>query len=333
MQNVSSAAAQCLVKISTLYIGVYTLLNMNMTSRLSAICLSDNPNLVLKKRVAQTLLNIYRMCPETPPLDHNKFNTELQSPDRQYALVLALLFDIWGVPLPQMPQISPQLLQNLTALQDDEILTRVNATNFLLSTLNTNPELIMVLVENKGIELISSNEQIRGPGHKLSRLSLAVLCLVADSKCAQDKIIPLRLIERAVKVCLKAEHPLYLYQACRFCEVLSQTSRTAQVLMDLDCVTELINVIAKTISVQYVNTVCLPALGALKYLIITLKNPPKILTALAQLKQYAKPQSAWTTDDPASDPMVQDMLSQVLSTRRQPPPTPASVLPMPAIKK
>eukprot|EP00300_Choanocystis_sp_HF-7_P001413 c1113_g1_i1.p1 GENE.c1113_g1_i1~~c1113_g1_i1.p1 ORF type:complete len:423 (-),score=14.60 c1113_g1_i1:19-1263(-) len=320
MQNVSSAAAQCLVKISTLYIGVYSLLELSMTKKLGDICLSDNPNLVLKKRAAQTLLNIYRMVPTTPALDHNKFKSELLSPDRQYAMVLALLFDIWGVPPPQLPPMSSQLAQNLQSLQDDELLTRVNATIFLISTLNAQPETVMVLVENRGVELISLNEQIRGPSHKLSRLSMQVLALFADSQCGQEKLIKLRIIERAVKVGLHADHPLYLYQVCRLCEVLAQSQRTAKILMDLDVVSEMLAVILKSIAIAYVNTVCLPALGTLKYLLITQSASSTASTSLnaavAQLMQFSKPQSQWNSEDPTCDPAIQDLLVQVLSTRR-----------------
>lgn len=313
MPNVANAAAYCLQKISTLFIGVDALCKRGITQVLSDVICSTSENLVLKKSAAATLLQIYRWKPETPPLDASLFQEQLKSPDRVYTITIVQLLDSWSCAVPKIP-ISQSVSQVLTSLGDTDVSTRSQATSFLLSNLVSQPELVLEFVEGGGIELVVYNESVKGSDHKLSRLSFSVLALVADFHVGRAKLISLRVIERAVQQLGAADFALYLFAVARFLEVICQHSETSEHFYALGGAQVLVDFVAKYHDQHLVNTICLPALGALRYMAITLGDKKPALTEpFSTLANILVDPAARDPENPAHEPNFQEALNATLA--------------------
>ena len=193
MPNVASAACYCLLKISTLYIGVQTLITHDITTVLSRLLFDQNSNLDMKTRCAATLMQIYRLSPTTsiPPGLMKYLHSQLKSPDKNYKSTVLQLLDQWGEELPQIP-ISPRVQTHINALQqlNDSVPcleTRITGSTYLLSDLVTSPQIRLELVEAGGIEAIIENIKINND--RLSRYSFSILSIVADSNFGRKKIL------------------------------------------------------------------------------------------------------------------------------------------------
>ena len=199
MPNVASAACYCLLKISTLYIGVQTLVTHDITSILAKLLFDADSNLDMKTRCAATLNQIYRFAPTTPkPPDLMKYlHSQLKSPDKGYKLTVMQLLDLWEEELPQIP-ISAKVKTHISALQapinEEESTpcfeTRITGSTYLLSDLVTSPEIRLELVEAGGVEAILENIKMHdGNHHRLPRYSFSILSIVADSNFGRKKIL------------------------------------------------------------------------------------------------------------------------------------------------
>lgn len=198
MPNVASAACYCLLKISTLYIGVQTLLANDITALLSKLLFDPDSNLDMKTSCAATLNQIYRFAPSTlkSPDLMKYLHSQLKSPDKKYKLTVMQLLDQWEEELPQIP-ISEKVKALITGLQNPidpieaiDLNTRISGTYFLLTELITSPEICLELVEAGGVEAILDNLKLQeDKEQRLSRYSFSILSIVADSNFGRKKIL------------------------------------------------------------------------------------------------------------------------------------------------
>jgi hypothetical protein len=97
MPNVASAAAYCLYKISTLYIGVCALVQARVPKILLNMICSEDDNLVLKISAVETLKQIYLLDPTCPIVGKDNVKQVLRhSSDLQFKSLLCQLLDLWG---------------------------------------------------------------------------------------------------------------------------------------------------------------------------------------------------------------------------------------------
>ena len=198
MPNVASAACYCLLKISTLYIGVQTLITHDITTILSKKLADPDSNLDMKTRGAATLLQIYRFSPSTqiPPGLLKYLHSQLKSPDKNYKSTVLQLLDQWGEELPQI-SISQSMKTHVsslkTCLNDGEpcLESRITASHNLLSDLVKSTEIRLELVEAQGVEAINDNIRMNGINESLSNFSFSILSIVSDSNFGRKKIIRL----------------------------------------------------------------------------------------------------------------------------------------------
>ena len=104
MPAVSAAAANCLYKISGLYIGVQAMLAAGVVETLTKQLLHPtSTDLLLRSNLASTLLQVYRFCPD-PALDDSAAAAltaqvcQLKA-DRELTVLLLQLLDVWRQPL------------------------------------------------------------------------------------------------------------------------------------------------------------------------------------------------------------------------------------------
>jgi len=280
MPNVANAAIYCLLKISTLYIGVQTLVSHGVTALLTELLCDPESILMMKTRCAATLLQIYRFSPNTPkPPGLKKYlHSQLKSPDKDYKLTILQLLDQWGEELPQIPlsrKIKDQM-QALLARNEDEdstpnFETRVTASTFLLSDLVKSPEIRLELVEAGGVEAILENAKLNDPSNRLPRYSFALLSMVADSNFGRKKILRYRIIELAIQL-LSSENssnqPLFLFTVSRLLEVCAQHKDTGAFFLECNGVSTVISFLESCHQSKQA-LLAIPALGTLRYLMIS----------------------------------------------------------------
>eukprot|EP00339_Tiarina_fusa_P014446 CAMPEP_0116998856 /NCGR_PEP_ID=MMETSP0472-20121206/1782_1 /TAXON_ID=693140 ORGANISM="Tiarina fusus, Strain LIS" /NCGR_SAMPLE_ID=MMETSP0472 /ASSEMBLY_ACC=CAM_ASM_000603 /LENGTH=425 /DNA_ID=CAMNT_0004698135 /DNA_START=376 /DNA_END=1653 /DNA_ORIENTATION=- len=276
MPNVASAACYCLLKISTLFIGVQTLVTHNITSILAKLLFDPDSNLDMKTRCAATLNQIYRFAPSTPksPELMKYLHSQLKSPDKNYKLTVMQLLDQWGEELPQIP-ISAKVKTHMNALQapineDDStpcFETRITGSTYLLSDLVTTPEFRLELVEAGGVEAILENIKHDGNHHRLPRYSFSILSIVADSNFGRKKILRYRIIELALQWLTSDKDPLLIFSIARFLEVCAQHKDTGAFLIECSGLSTVIKFLGACHSSKQA-LLCVPTLGILRYLMI-----------------------------------------------------------------
>jgi len=278
MPNVASAACYCLLKISTLYIGVQTLITHDITTILSKKLADPDSNLDMKTRGAATLLQIYRFSPSTqiPPGLLKYLHSQLKSPDKNYKSTVLQLLDQWGEELPQI-SISQSMKTHVsslkTCLNDGEpcLESRITASHNLLSDLVKSTEIRLELVEAQGVEAINDNIRMNGINESLSNFSFSILSIVSDSNFGRKKIIRYRIIEYACQLLQDSDnmqYPLLLFGVARFLEVCAQHKDTGSFFLQ-EC--SGIKTILTFLGLCHDNDqalLCIPALGCLRYLMI-----------------------------------------------------------------
>jgi len=276
MPNVANAACYCLLKISTLFIGVQTLVTHDVTAVLTKLLCDPESILMMKTRCAATLLQIYRFAPNTPkPPGLKKYlHSQLKSPDKTYKLTILQLLDQWAEELPQIP-ISAEVnrwIQSLQATVDGDsassLETRIAASDLVLSDLVKSPEKRLEFVEAGGVEAVLENAKLSDPSYRLSRYSFSLLSIVADSNFGRKKILRYRVVEHAVQLLQdKDKPPLFLFSVVRFLEVCAQHKDTGAFFMESAGVATLIAFLEHCHSTKQ-TLLCIPALGTLRYLMI-----------------------------------------------------------------
>eukprot|EP00164_Ancoracysta_twista_P009030 GFYU01013230.1.p1 GENE.GFYU01013230.1~~GFYU01013230.1.p1 ORF type:complete len:828 (-),score=191.80 GFYU01013230.1:101-2584(-) len=313
MPNVRNAAAYCILKISSLYIGVLTLVKHNIIPLLGQIISSDDENLVLKSRAAATLLQIHRFYPQAQKLDPYTIRGQLDTPDRQYTNILLELLDQWGIDLPDIIEPSPTTQGHVRALKSEDSDTRAQAMASIQASLVGDRFMVLELVQCGGVQLIVENAMAsEASSNKLSQLSFAVLALVADSSVGSKALMQLDLVHMAVTA-LSAKDSLYLYSVARFLEVCCQHRELASVFLTSDGPTSVLRLFMKSVNQTPDYKICEPALGCLRYLYLTLQESRDQWTdQLSQLLGYIIPPAYRSKDASAHDNDLQTKLYHLL---------------------
>lgn len=281
MPAVCAAAANCLYKISGLYIGVQAMLTAGVVGTLTSQLLHPtSSDLLLRSNLASTLLQIYRFCPDTA-LDESAA-TELATQvchlkaDRELTVLLLQLLDVWRQPLlslkldPSFADSLPVVRAHIEALQADDPNARADSTAFLQADLVAHRWLAIPLVLAGVVGVLDANEQYASL--RLARLSVCVLSLVADCNCGVAAILQTGLVERMSMAVGNLSSPPYLFAVSRLLEVLCQHPAAAEVVRQSHGIEHLVKMLKTFATNAELCALCLPALGALKYMLLTLPH-------------------------------------------------------------
>ena len=197
MPAVSAAAANCLYKVSGLYIGAQAMLSAGVVPTLTAQLLRPtSSDLLLRSHLASTLLQIYRFCPEAPLDSEDAATLAAQlatlKADRELTVLLLQLLDLWRQPLLSLPldpflaafhRSLPVVRTHMEAISAEHLglEARADATAFLQADLVAHRWLAIPLVLAGVVDALDGNERL--PSLRLARLSVCVLSLVADCNC------------------------------------------------------------------------------------------------------------------------------------------------------
>lgn len=271
MPNVASAAAYCLYKISSLYIGVISLVKYRVPKILMDIICSNEDNLVLKTSSVETLLQIYKLDPTCPVVGVDSIKHILKrTSDVTFRNLLCQLLDVWGVE--RIPiKIDDSIQARLMSLRTGSLEMRTSATSLLLSDVAQDETLLLQIIASGGIQIIVNNIKETSREDPLSRLSMAILCLICDTAMGRSVILGNNIIESILEETKLGEYPLHLYYAYRFLEICCQHENTTERLIELKGIPILVDAILKYSEKPKTLTLTLPCLGALKY--ILLLNP------------------------------------------------------------
>jgi hypothetical protein len=272
MPNVASAAAYCLFKISTLFIGVCALVENRVPKMLLTLVCSEEDNLALKMSAVETLIQIHTLDPLAEVTGRDSVKHVLkQSSDAQFRALLAQLLDLWGEERVYV-KISDGMQVTLGSLSAPSVDVRTSATSMLLSDISQDSHLTLQLVAVGGVQHVMANALQGNRGEPLARLSVAILCVIADCSMGRQAILGNKVVEAMLTELQKDESPLYVYYVLRFCEVCCQHRDTTKRFLALDGITKLLTVIRKYSSRSALRTLLLPPLGAFKALLLL--NPP-----------------------------------------------------------
>lgn len=268
MPNVASAAAYCLLKISGLYIGVSCLVKKRVPKMLLDIICSNEDNLVLKISTAETLLQIYKMDPSCPIVGKDSIKQMLKrTSDTNFRSLLTQLLDVWGEPRIHV-KIDESVQSRLLSLRSGGLDVRTSATSLLLSDAAQDENLLLQIIATGGLQVLIENMKGTTREEPLSRLSMAILCLMADTSMGRSAILGNNTIPAILEECKITEFPLHLYYVYRFLEICCQHENTAQQLIELNGLSHLIQSILTYSEKPKLLTLTLPCLGALKYLLL-----------------------------------------------------------------
>eukprot|EP01122_Echinamoeba_exundans_P012152 TRINITY_DN5024_c0_g3_i1.p1 TRINITY_DN5024_c0_g3~~TRINITY_DN5024_c0_g3_i1.p1 ORF type:complete len:1078 (+),score=213.78 TRINITY_DN5024_c0_g3_i1:245-3478(+) len=272
MPNVASAAAYCIFKISTLFIGVCALVENRVPKMLLTLVCSEEDNLALKMSAVETLIQIHTLDPLAEVTGRDSVKHVLkQSSDAQFRALLAQLLDLWGEERVYV-KISDGMQVTLGSLSAPSVDVRTSATSMLLSDISQDSHLTLQLVAAGGVQHVVANALQGNRGEPLARLSVAILCVIADCSMGRQAILGNKVVEAMMAELDKDESPLYVYYVLRFCEVCCQHRETTKRFLALDGISKLLLVIRKYSSRSALRTLLLPPLGAFKALLLL--NPP-----------------------------------------------------------
>lgn len=272
MPNVASAAAYCLFKMSTLYIGVCALVENRVPKMLLNLICSEEDNLALKMSAAETLIQIHTLDPSEEVTARDPVKHVLkQSSDAQFRAVLAQLLDLWGEERVYV-KISDGMQVSLGSLSSSSLEVRTSATSMLLSDMSQDSHLTLQLVAAGGVQLVTTNSTQGPRGEPLARLSVAILCVIADSSMGRQALLGNKVVEVMMSELETQESPLFVYNVLRFFEVCCQHRETTKRFLALDGVTKLVTVMRKYADRTALRTLLLPPLGAFRALLLL--NPP-----------------------------------------------------------
>lgn len=271
MPNVASAAAYCLYKISSLFIGVTALVQHRVPKMLLNIICSSEDNLTLKISTAETLLQIHRLDPTLPIVGHDNIRMMIRSTsDATFRNVLLLLLDLWGEA--RLPiKTTEEIEFHLASLRAGGLDVRTGSTSMLLSSVAQDRNLLLQIVAAGGIQTIIKNLTQTPREEPLARLSMAILCLAADTSMGRSSLVGYSAIPTVLAEFSATDFALHLYYAYRFCEVACQYPDTTEVFLESHGLEQLVAAILKYAEKPSLQTLTMPCLGALKYL--ALLNP------------------------------------------------------------
>eukprot|EP01128_Nolandella_sp_AFSM9_P004007 TRINITY_DN1762_c0_g1_i1.p1 TRINITY_DN1762_c0_g1~~TRINITY_DN1762_c0_g1_i1.p1 ORF type:complete len:1390 (+),score=319.09 TRINITY_DN1762_c0_g1_i1:386-4555(+) len=280
MTNVANAACYCLFKVSSLYIGAHSLVIEDIHKRLFEVLVNEDTDLLIKKTAAQTLLNIYSLKPETEIVNRDAVATLIKKSkkdDVDFIPILYQLFDSWGEVVSSIP-VSQTVAKMLAGLAEtrksgsDNIVSsidpRLAATSFLLSEISSNPYVVMQIAAGGGVKLLVDNASDSEPEEPLGRLSWAVLCVVADTAIGCASLKGHSVVEGALKKLAVSTDVLLNFYIMRFIEVCAQHDSLAELVVKKRGVEILWEKFEAVHDKPLLTTLCLPALGAFKFLLL-----------------------------------------------------------------
>jgi len=271
MPNVASAAAYCLYKISSLFIGVTALVQHRVPKMLLNIICSSEDNLTLKISTAETLLQIHRLDPTLPIVGHDNIKMMIRSTsDVTFRNVLLLLLDLWGEA--RLPIKTNETIEfHLASLRAGGLDVRTGSTSMLLSSVAQDRNLLLQIIAAGGIQVIVKN-LIQTPREEpLARLSMAILCLACDVSMGRSSLIGYGAIPTVLAEFQATDFALHLYYVCRFFEVACQYPDTTEVFLESRGLEQTVLTVIKYAEKPSLQTLTMPCLGALKYM--ALLNP------------------------------------------------------------
>eukprot|EP00736_Rhodelphis_marinus_P002880 Rmarinus@m.5798 len=280
MMNVRQAACECLAKVSTLYIGVVSLVRAGAVDILARILHSptDVVDTLIKFKVVRTLIQIRRFCPETNKVDLGLLHEEVQgTQDHEYRRQLLWLLDLYGervYSLVPSEQANTLIQSCLTAPSD--AMSKIAVCGKILSEIIQDRSIILELVHSKVIDeiehdvwgaLFRSSQQGGEHESKLARLSLAVLTAAADTHAGRVRLLELNTINTALKTIKStSSNLLFLSKLLRFFEVLAQHKSTVEVLVDVDVAQEMLAVLRLYHDKQLLARLCRAPLMTLRHM-------------------------------------------------------------------
>ena len=317
MPAVCAAAANCLYKISGLYIGVQAMLTAGVVGTLTSQLLHPtSSDLLLRSNLASTLLQVYRFCPDTPLDERAAAELATQAcqlkADRELTVLLLQLLDVWRQPLlslrldPSFADSLPVVRAHIEALQADDPNARADSTAFLQADLVAHRWLAIPLVLAGVVGVLDANEQYASL--RLARLSVCVLSLVADCNCGVAAILQAGLVERMATAVGNLSSPPYLFAVSRLLEVLCQHPAAAEVVRQSHGIEHLVKMLKTFATNAELCALCLPALGALKYMLLTLPHLQRQDTRTADVHAL----SALLELHGVTDRAVEDAMATVL---------------------
>mmetsp|Transcript_28056 Transcript_28056/g.71514 ORF Transcript_28056/g.71514 Transcript_28056/m.71514 type:complete len:726 (-) Transcript_28056:133-2310(-) len=268
MTNVASAACYCLYKISTLYIGVVSLIDRQVVSTMVDTIRRKDQDILLKTRAASTILQVYRFCPTLPRVDSAPFIEEWQqSHDLAFRSTIVELLDLWGSDLPQV-QPSEKMRHHIAGVAGPDRETKTQHTSYLLQALVATPSFALEFVLGNGLEPLFKNMTEAPPSEKLSWVSYAVLAIIVDFNVGRSRILAAGMVENALLAMENTNAaPIYLLHVTRFLEVACQHDNSAQRIAENDGASRMIQFIRRYCDDRQAAAVCIPALGGLRYVI------------------------------------------------------------------
>ncbi len=267
MPNVSSAACTCLFRISQRYTGCLALSSTGIAPILFDLLCSDVANLNMRTLAAKTLVGMYRFCPLLERPDTNRLMQQLVSPDRRLTYQVLMLLDLFGVPVQPLGP-SGELDEVFGMLASDDRDLKTEGASRLLTLLTTAPHHVPEFIELMGLDLLLENQRASSSDSKLSRLAYACYAVLVDCTTGARCIARLGIIDLALES-LGGRNPLYLFAVARFIEVACQQHATSSRVVLKQGVEAISGFVQEHWDKQDLNTLCLPALGALTHLAVS----------------------------------------------------------------
>eukprot|EP00298_Acanthocystis_sp_HF-20_P017234 c21702_g1_i2.p1 GENE.c21702_g1_i2~~c21702_g1_i2.p1 ORF type:complete len:833 (-),score=303.07 c21702_g1_i2:74-2572(-) len=276
--NVKTVACQFLHNISSSYIGAKESVDRGVTDVLAQIVCSEGDayDLNLIGNAAQTLLQINRILPNRSPEYIPSFIKHLSSADISFVQVLLQLLDIWGVDVQSYMTVSKDVatkLAKLSATVSPNILdipTRHAACITLQATLSqtagTSSSLLLELIKGGAISYLWQNVQKARHKQSLCADSFDILGILATTHFGAQTILSNDIIKQTIEVVRSSKEIRVLFHSLRFLEIVCQQKILCKNFIDNKGVQTLVSFIQSTIT-QRMRLLCVPALGALRYLI------------------------------------------------------------------
>jgi hypothetical protein len=224
--------------------------------------------------------------------------------------VLLQLLDMWEVRLPagQLGGLVcelPAVGKHVAALQAPELESRVDSTAVMQAELVSDPQLLLPLVLAGAIPRLLANEATARANSNslLQRQSIAALALLADSFNGATEMAAHGAVDRFLGAIADSTSPSFLFQALRLLEVLAQLPVSAEHICNSGGLETLVMLVKTYAHRNALCSLCLPALGALKYLLLC--SPAACSGAQLQLLRGLKPV--------ATDRKLVDALSTLLA--------------------
>ena len=247
MPAVGTAAANCLRRTASLFVGAQALVAEGVVVPLTQLLLvPPTDELLMRTLLASTLLQVYRFLPSAPRLDQAPADiaqalAALPSACRELALLLVELLDVWRCPLDVSKNARlalllsevPDAASHVRHLSDAAALSpnaEAHALRRLHADLAARRFLAIPLVLAGAVELLDSISRPAmmrcndGAHAAVAPLGLQVLAILADTSCGLERLVSLGLLPwlAASQQLLAGDAPAPAAAACRLFTVASQ---------------------------------------------------------------------------------------------------------------